>query len=509
MEKYLLGIDIGGTLIKAGLFNKSGDLLGCSKIDNKIITPKPGWAELSPKYIWDNLPELINKSCINSSVDVEKIASIGFGITCPTVVPLDEEGNPLRNAIMNFDQRSHKQVNDILKKIGEEEIFNITGNKLLSGAISVSSILWIKENEPEIYARAFCFGHITTYLIYKLTGNMVLDFTQASFSGFFRTKDNFTWDNELLNTFVLDKNKLPKLLSPDQIAGTLTKKAAKETKLNIDTVVAPGSADTVCSALGIGLIESGKIFISSGTSEIVSGCLKEPKFERRFLNRCYIDNLWIFHAPISTSGAAIEWLKKILDYENNYSRKDFYDFMTGMVNKSGIGSNRLIFLPYLQGERSPLWDSNSRGVFFGLSLSTTIEDICRSIFESIGFALKQNIEIAEKLLEIDIKDVLITGGGTKDPTWLQMKSDITGKIFYVQNFSETGMLGAAMLGGICSGTYHDYLDAINKAVKISYSKIKPRLENHKKYEKLSPVFDNLYKTLKPEFKEINEIRLDD
>lgn len=508
MEKYLLGIDIGGINIKAGLFNKSGDLLGFSKIDNRIITPKPGWAELSPKYIWDKLPELINESCINSSVDVEKIASIGFGITCPTVLPLDEEGNPLRNAIMNFDQRSHKQVRDVLKKISEEEIFNITGNKLLSGAISIPSILWIKENEPEIYIRTFCFGHITTYLIYKLTGNLVLDFTQASFSGFFRTKDNFIWDVNLLKIFNLDEIKLPKLLPPDKIAGTLTKLASEKTKLNRGTVVAPGSADTVCSALGLGLFETGKIFISSGTSEIVSGCLNEPKFERRFLNRFYIDNLWIFHAPISTSGAAIEWLKKILDHENNYTRKDFYDFMTGMVNKSHIGSNKLIFLPYLQGERSPLWDSDARGVFFGLSLSTTVGDICRSICESIGFALKQNIEIAEKLLQTEIKDLLITGGGTKDPIWLQIKSDIMGKVLYVQSFSETGMLGAAMLGGICSGIYNGFLDAINQAAKTSYYKINPNLENYKKYNKLSFFYNSLYQTLEHEYDKLREIDLD-
>ena len=508
MEKYLLGIDIGGTSIKAGVFNKSGHLLGSNKIDNKIITPKPGWAELSPKYIWDSLPKLISKSCSSAGIDMGEIKSIGFGITCPTVVPLDERGNPLRNAIMNFDQRSYKQVNNILKIISEEEIFNVTGNKLLSGAISISSILWIKENEPEIYAKTFCFGHITTYLIYKLTGNMILDFTQASFSGFFRTKDNFIWDNNLLNTFILDKNKLPKLLPPDQIAGTLTETASKKIKLNRDTAVAPGAADTVCSALGIGLFEVGKIFISSGTSEIVSGCLSETKFERRFLNRFYIDNLWIFHAPISTSGAAIEWIKKILDYDNNYSRKDFYDFMTRMVNKSKIGSNKLIFLPYLQGERSPLWNSNARGVFFGLSMYSEVKDICRSVFESIGFALKQNIEIAEKLIGLNIKSVLVTGGGTKDIYWLQLKSDITGKILYIQNFSETAMLGAAMLGGICSGTYDNYLDAIKKAARNDYFKISPNLENYKKYSKLSNIYNSLYQSLECEYDKLEEIALD-
>jgi len=507
MERYLLGIDIGGTSIKAGIFNKRGDLLGSSKIDNKIITFKPGWAELSPEYIWNNLPKLINDSCQNAGIDIVKIISIGFSITCPTVVPLDKDGNPLRNAIMNFDQRSSKQVSSILEQINEDKIFNVTGNKILSGAVSISSILWIKENEPDIFERTCYFGHITTYLIYKLTGRMVLDFNQASFSGFFRTRDNFTWDRDLLNVYGLDENKLPKLLSPTEMAGTISKEASKKTRLTKDTVVASGSADTVCSALGIGLFESDKIFITSGTSEIVSGCMTKPEFEKRFLNRFYIDNLWIFHGPISTSGAAIMWLKKVLDYNDETSNEEFYNFMTDMAKKSQIGSNKLLFLPYLQGERSPLWDSNARGVFFGLSMGTEVKDICRSVFESIGFALKKNIEIAEKILGINNKEVLVTGGGSKNIFWLQVKSDITGKVLYVQNFSETAMLGAAMLGGVCSNVYDDYLDAINWAAKKDYFRINPNLKNYKKYSKLSNIYDSLYNSLTSEYKKLGEVNL--
>lgn len=508
MKEYLLGIDIGGTNIKAGVFSKKGNLLGMSRVYNKIITSRPGWAELPPVYIWDNLPKLINSCCVEASISPERITGVGFSITCPTVLPLDKDGNPLRNAIMNFDQRSYKQVNNVLEKISEDEIFNITGNKVLSGAISISSILWIKENEPEVFEKTYCFGHITTYIIYKLTGKMVLDFTQASFSGFFRTKDNFAWDSNLLNIYGLNESKLPKLLPPTQMAGTITEEAARKTKLSGDTVVASGAADTVCSALGIGLFESNKIFVSSGTSEIVTGCLKEPKFDKRFLNRFYVDNLWIFHGAISTSGAAIKWLKSIIDYGNNIDSKKFYNFMTNMARKSQVGSSKLLFLPYLQGERSPWWNSSARGVFFGLSMNTKVKDICKSVLEGIGFALKQNIEIAEKLLEIDTKEILVTGGGSRNIFWLQIKSDIIGKTLRVQNFSETAMLGAAMLGGICSNVYDNYLDAIECAAKTDYFEIKPDLGNYKKYSRLGNIYKSLYHSLKLEYKKLEEISLD-
>lgn len=508
MQNLLLGIDIGGTSIKAGLFDIRGNLLGSSQIENSIISLKPGWAELSPTFIWKIIPGLIGECCNSAGTNTTEINSLGFSTTCPTVVPLDKNGNPLRNIIMNFDLRSNRQVDETLKKIKEEKIMSITGNKLLSGAISVSSILWIKENEPEIYGKTYYFGHVTSYLIYKLTGRMVLDYTQASFSGFFRINGDFTWDQDLLDIYGVDIKKLPELLPPDRTAGTLTEKAAQITGLKKGTVVAASAADTVCSALGIGLSESNKVFISSGTSEIVSGCLSEPGFDYRFLNRFYIDHLWIFHGAISTSGAAINWLKNIFEGENNIGRDDFYESIIRLAKGSATGSNKLIFLPYLQGERSPLWDSSAKGVLMGLTLNTEKKDIIRAVFESIGFALKQNIKIAEKLLKKEFKEVLITGGGGKNRFWLQIKSNIIGKALLVQNFGETAMLGAAMLGGISGNIYDNYTDAIEKAAKTDYFIIRPEIGEYEKYQKLSRIYDSLYKTLKHEFKELDKIGLD-
>ena len=507
MQKFIFGLDVGGINIKAGIFTKNGILLGMSRVKNQILTPKPDRAEISPEYSWENLPFLIKDSCNKAGINPEDISTVGICSTCPTLVPLDCNGNPLRNAIMNFDQRSYNLVSKLQNKINMDEIFEITGNRILSGAISVSSILWIKENEPQIYEKTFCFGHITTYLIYKLTGKFILDYNQASFTGLFNTKNNFSWNSLLIKKYGLEKDKLPALSPPTQAVGTLTKKAASITKLREDVLVAPGSADTVCSALGIGLIESKKIFISSGTSEIVSACLDKPEFDNRFLNRFYIDNLWIFHAATSTSGAAIKWLKSIIDYNKNIIDEEFFNLMVNLAKKSEIGSNKLIFLPYLQGERSPWWDSSARGVFFGLSLSTTISDICMSIFESIGFALKQNIRIAEGLLGKETDEIFFTGGGSKNSFWLQIKSDIIGKKLKVVDFNETAMLGAAILGGICGGIFKDHLDAINNTKQKRYFKIKPNLVNYRKYEKISKIFDSLYKSIKHEFKELNEIKL--
>lgn len=505
MNDYLLGIDIGGTSIKAGLFDTEGSLLGISYRDNHIISSEPGFAEFSPSFIWENVLSVINDCSDRADIRKEDISAIGFSATCPAVVAMDSDGNPLRNIIMNFDSRSSPQVEKILEDVGSEYIFEITGNRLLSGAISASSMLWIKENEPEIYRDTYCFGHITTYIIHRFTNRFVLDHTQASFTGLFRTRKGFIWDDTLIAKYGLDIIKLPNLLPPEKSAGNITPEIAAKTGLSIDICIAPGAADTVCSALAMSIIEPGRVFISSGTSEILSGVLNSPHFEDRFLNRTYLENKWIYHAASSTSGAAMSWLKKIFDSEDLKKGEEFYSYISGLASESEIGSGGIYFLPYLQGERSPWWDSDARGVFAGASLNTSAGDIFRSVMEGVSYGLKQNLEIAEQLTGHSYRELFFTGGGSRNDIWLQIKSDITGKVLKVVEFMETAVLGAAALGGLCAGIYCDCNDVVAKIKKERYRRIEPDMEMHKKYIKLAEGFKSLYVALRPEFKKMKEL----
>ena len=502
MKDYLMGIDIGGTGLKAGLFDMEGTLLGIGRRENQIISSASGFAEFSPSYIWENIISLIDDCSTQANIKKEDISSMGFSATCPAVVAMDINGNPLRDIIMNFDNRSSSQVEHILEDVGSENIFEITGNRLLSGAISASSILWIKKNEPEIYKNTHCFGHITTYILHKLTNKFVLDHTQASFTGLFRTREGFVWDDTLIIKYGLNITKLPDLSPPEKPAGKIMPEAAAETGLSMDICIAPGAADTVCSALGMGIIEPGRVFVSSGTSEILSGVLAGPDFEKRFLNRTYLENKWIYHAAISTSGAAISWLKKIFDNDDLKKGEKFYSYISRLASESEAGSGGVYFLPYLQGERSPWWDSDARGVFAGVSLNTSTGDIFRSVLEGIGYALKQNLEIAEQLAEYSYKELFFTGGGSRNDIWLQIKSDITGKVLKVMEFKETAILGAAVLGGLCAGIYCDCADAVEKTKKDRYKRIEPDMEMHKKYHRLAEGFKSLYIALKPEFQKM-------
>jgi xylulokinase len=501
MGNYLLGIDVGGTGIKAGLFSPSGKLLHLGHRDNYILSKRPGFAELSPSFIWKNIISLIDECCLNSGIKKTMIDSVGISSTCPGLVAMDKNGVPLRDIIMNFDSRSSRQAEKFMKKIGEDYIFEVTGNRFLSGAITASSILWIKEKEPDIYEKTFCFGHITTYIIYRLTGKFVLDHTQASFTGLFRTRKDPGWDVKLIRELDIDRSKLPELLPPEKAAGSITEKATLETGFSRKISIASGAADTVCSALGAGIIKPGEIFVSSGTSEILSGILEVPDFEKRFLNRTYLGGNWIYHAPISTAGAAISWLKKIF-FRDNVSQDHFYKKLTEAASKAKPGSGGIYFLPYLQGERSPWWDSKAKGVLAGLSLSTSAGDIFRSVLEGIGFALKQNIDIAEKNRGCSYGEILFTGGGSRNKLWLQIKSDILGKVLKVMDFKETAIRGSALLGGMCSGRYRNSYDAVENTCMGDFSFIRPDMESHKDYSLKLERFESLYLALKSEFRKM-------
>jgi len=480
---------------------RDGEVLHIGRRDNRILSRKPGFAEFSPETVWKNIVSLVQECGREARKNKHGISCIGLSSTCPAVTPMDKAGQPLRDAIMNFDSRSGRQVDAIYKRVDPGYIFEKTGNRLLSGAISASSILWIKENEPDIYKNTACFGHITSYIIHRFTRRFVLDHTQASFTGLFRTRDSSGWEDSLIQEYGIDRGKLPQLLSPEEAAGNISGEAAAETGLARDVCISSGAADTVCSALGAGITGPGQVFVSSGTSEILSGVLERPDFEDRFLNRTYLDGKWIFHAPTSTSGAALSWLKKIF-YGEDMAADEFYRRIFLQASGSEAGAGGLFFLPYLQGERSPWWDSDARGVFAGLSLGTSAGDIFRSVLEGIGYALKQNLDIAEKNAGREYDGILFTGGGSRNDMWLHIKSDIAGRSLKVSEFEETTILGTALLGGICAGIYRDARAAAAVTGNRSLRYVRPDMKKHEKYLEYARRFEGLYKALGPEFKKM-------
>lgn len=505
--EYLLGIDIGTSSIKIGLFDIEGNEIDIVSEKYQIQYPK-NWAEVNPEIWWEKIIVGMNKLLKNNDIDSKNIISIGLSTLCPALIAVDKNYEALRPAILFYDQRSFEEAETLKNNPGEEKFLNLTGNKIISGASSLTSIYWIKNNEKDIYEKTKYFGHGNSYIAAKLTGEFVMDRTNASYMGVFNAKETFDWEHNLIEEIGLDKNKFPEVLLSSKIVGQVTLGAAKKTGLAAGTPVVIGGADTACSALALGIIEDGKVFESCGTSDVITICSKEAKFNEKFMNRCHvIDNYWLSHGAMSTPGATIEWLKNEIGLvesieaeENDYNA---YDIISNKAEKSPPGANGLIFLPYMYGERTPIWDTNARGVLFGLSLKTKREDIFRSVMEGISFNLKQIFKLIHQNWGIAVKEIKLVGGAADNKVWNQIRSDILQIDIEALKVKETAVLGAAILGGIGVGKIKNIKSFIENLNIEKIETFTPDKNYEDFYNNLFEVYISLYPLLKDKFEDMS------
>ncbi len=498
----LMGVDIGAQSIRVCVFDGSGRVLGSFQRSLDIDRPHHGWAEADPETWWHAFIEGLGRAVEQARISPQDISAIGISNMCPSLIAMDGQGRALRPAILYQDQRSLDQVAHIKKKLSPQRTFEITGNRLAAGTYSASSMRWIKDQEPEIYSRTNYFGHANSFLAIKLTGNTSFDPTNASFTGIFETgalesepKDAYgRWSSELTDAWEIDIAKLPPVVDSWSPIGGISKQAAQITGLKQEVPVAIGAADTACSALAAGVTDPGQGFNTSGSSDVLALCIENPNFDNRFMNRCHaVPNRWLAMGALLSAGAAMGWLqKKILATEN-------YDALNEAAQQVDPGANHVIFLPYMQGERSPIWDPNARGVFFGLSLETTRGHLVRAMMEGTAYALRQNLEIATQNLGFAVNEIHLGGGGAKSDLWCQIKADILNRPLIRLDKEETAVLGAAMLGGIAAGFYRDHDEAVKAAAASPTQIFTPQPEMHRKYEKGYEIFCNLYPQLKNSF----------
>jgi len=481
-EVYLLGIDIGTTKIKVGIFSLKGTLKSFTTMPLEILHPKSNYCEVALTTQWEKLLQCLSMALKEARVSTEKIKSIGISTLCPVFVALDAEGEPLRTGIIYSDQRSLKQKKEINKTVPEKEFFNITGNRINPAVCSFSNMLWIKDNEPGIFNKTSIFGHIDTYLMHKLTGNFAIDWTNASFTGIYDIKKNI-WSKKLCALFGISLKKLPPIFAPTTVVGGITQKISKLTGLEEGTPVIAGAADTACSALALGVTKNGQIFQTSGGSEVTSICSDTPRFDNRFVNRNHIVlGKWLFHGAMSTGGTSLQWVNKI--FYPGLKETYRYRKMEKEAYISLPGAKGIIFLPYLNGERTPKWDPYARGLFWGLSLKSKRSDMVRAVLEGVAYGMREIIEIIERDLKIRFNKIGIVGGGAKNDLWNQIKADIIQKRILKYKFNETALLGAALLGGIGVNIFNNYKEAI--------AKVAPLLKIEKIYYPNSEIFSRCY-----------------
>ncbi len=468
---YLLGIDAGTTSLKTGLYDVDGQLLALAGQEYPTFHPKPGWAEHPPEQWWDALKKTVSKVLATSGIPSDLIAGIGVDSLGPTVVSVDKNGKPLRPAIIWMDTRG-----------GPHNAF--------------PKLLWIRDNQPDITKKTHKVLFANGFLIHKLTGQYSADMPQV------------WWNNKEVAESLGDlMDKFPDIYQMSQVVGEVTAEAAKETGLATGTPVVAGSADGIVANYGSGLVKAGRTGEFTGQSAVVMMVTdkEHPEATSRGLwhSPGVVPGTWEVAGGMSSGGGLYKWFRDELGGEESEAAARTglspFEIMDLEASKVPAGSDNLVILPYFNGERSPIWDSNARGVMFGLSYAHTKAHIARALMESVVFGFRHIIDTAQEC-GVTFGEMRSMGGGSKSRLWLQIKSDVLG-IPIRPVLSDAEPLGDAVLAGLGVGLYRDPVETCERLVKLG-KVIEPDMEAHKNYTKLYNVYRKLYVSVKPLFNEL-------
>lgn len=488
MSEVLLGIDAGTSAIKVCAFDPQGKLLAKAQRSVPVVTPYPMWVEIDLERYW----ELVTEAIQEVGRRVGPVVGIGLSTTCPTTIVLDAEHRPLRPGIVYLDGRADELVREVT---GADPTFyqRQTGNRASPSTCWAANLLWLQRHEPQVWARVRHACMLNSFLALRLTGELALEPTQASYSGLLDVRaPSASWSQELLRLWQLPAERLPALRCGAEALGRVTAEAAAATGLPAGTPLALGVADTAAAALAIGLRDAGSAFESVGTSGVITFCLDRPDFDTCFLNRYHIlPGRWLAHGAMSTLGGAFGWLQSKV-WPEVHSLAE----LERMAQESVPGANGLIFLPYLAGERSPIWDAEASAAWIGLRLGHTRADMVRAVFEGAAFGLRQILQCAEVQWKWHPAKLVGVGGGAHSRFWAQIKADVLQLDYGMAEFTDASALGAALLGGIAAGQYRGLDDAALPCIQVAQQYIRPGPPQRcAVYDRQFEVFAALYPAL--------------
>ncbi len=505
MRKLILAHDIGTTGNKATLYNPQGELLASSFHPYPTYYPRPNWAEQDPADWWEAVYKSTQKLLKKSKVSPREVFCISFSGQMMGCLPVDKKGRPLRRAIIWADQRGEPQAEIFRQKISESEVYKITGHRI-SPTYSACKIMWIKENEPEVFKNTYKILHAKDYIIFKLTGRFLTDYSDASGMNLFDLSKK-KWSEPILKATNIPQEILPEPCSSLEVAGKLLSKAAKEMGLSSGVSVVVGGGDGPCASCGAGVVEEGSWYTYLGSSAWIAIAKKEPVYDpkmRTFTFHHLHPKMYMPAGTMQAAGASYQWLKdNICKLEKEFAQRaevDVYDLMEIKASSVPPGSKNLLFLPYLIGERSPHWNPNARGAFIGLTLAHKREHIIRSVLEGVAFNMRIILDILEKHAPVN-PEMTVIGGLAQSNLFCQILADVFNRrVKKPPLVEEATSLGAAIAGGVATGLFKD-LTVAKKLIKSKFTN-EPSPENRKVYEKLYPVFKKSYEALSSVYEEL-------
>lgn len=497
MKPYLLGIDIGTSACKIAIFDKTGNVIAAESGDYKVYYSQPGWAEQNPEEWWAAVCGAVKAALKKGKIKAEEIAGIGIDGQSWSAIAVDKAGNVLTNTPIWMDTRAQGICEELNAKIGEENIFALAGNSL-QPSYTTAKILWYQRNLPEVYAKTEKILQSNSYIAYKLTGVMTQDISQGYGLHCFDMHTG-RWDAAMCEKLGIPMRLLPDIYPSHEVVGAVTEKAAEECGLAVGTPVVAGGLDAACGTLGAGVLRSGETQEQGGQAGGMSICTDTYRADPRLiLGYHVVPGKWLLQGGTTGGGGVMRWLEREFGTfereEGKRTGKSSLELFNEAAEAVPAGSDGVVFLPYMAGERSPIWDPDAKGVFYGLDFSKTKGHFIRAAMEGVAYSLRHNLEIAEQA-GAKAEVLRAMGGSANSLLWTQIKADITGKPIVVPSSDTATTLGAVILAGVGVGMYESFEEAVELTVKVKRAH-EPNAENRAIYQKNYNIYLELYRQLK-------------
>ncbi|MHB8895499.1 MAG: xylulokinase [Candidatus Geothermincolia bacterium] len=500
----LLGLDLGTSGAKAGLIDDRGKVMTTATVEYETRTPRPGWAEQDPEDWWSATVEAIRKVLRAGGVPPERIAGTGVSGQMHGSVFLDGSLEVIRPCILWCDQRTSAQCDWIADTVGSENLAALVGNPPLAG-FTAPKILWLRENEPECFARVRKVVLPKDYINLRLTGALATEVSDASGTLLFDVRER-RWSTEMAGKLDIGTELLPDVLESGDVTGLITPETAAATGLREGTVVAAGGADNACGAIGMGVVNEGEVAVSIGSSGTVLAPTARPVVEDRMRLHSFchaVPGTWYLMGVVLSAGLSLRWFRDELgEPEVSEARnrgRDPYELLDATAALAPAGSEGLVFLPYMSGERTPHADPNARGILFGMDLTKKRRHVVRAVMEGVVFGLKDSISLMHEM-GVPLESVVAGGGGSRSELWKAMQADIFELPIRTATEPDSALVGAALLGGVAAGVFPSVREACLTSVRCGTA-IEPDRSNfeacrrgYRKYRELYPALKPLFET---------------
>ncbi len=496
-DRFFLGLDIGTTAVKAVVADTSGNVIGEAEAPLTVSTPLPGYSEQNPEHWWEGCAAATRKAC--AALPAGAVAGgIGLSGQMHTAVLLDEGDSVIRPAILWSDVRTSAQCRHITETVGARGLRRLVGNPALEG-FTAPKLLWVRDNEPEAFARVRTVLMPKDYVRLRLTGEKATEPSDAASTLLFDIRRT-EWSKEMLGLLGLDGAILPRVVGSAEVSGTLTRSAADALGLQPGIPVVGGGADNAAAAVGAGVVTPGTMLVSTGTSGTVVAPVARPRVDpgmRVHAMNHAAEGTWYLMGVVLSAGAALAWFRQALAARGGSPPS--YDDMVAEAQSVSPGAEGLTFLPYLTGERTPHADANARGVFFGLHAGHDRGHLVRAVLEGVAFALRDSLDLVRKL-GVEAPEAVAVGGGARSSAWRQIQADVFETPLCIVGPAGGAPYGAAMLAAAGAGTFETAAEAA-AAWLFATDRTEPQPDTFEAYREACERYRSLYRRLKRQFAE--------